>query len=281
MKMNRVFSAALAALLVGPLLAGQAVADPAQDLAAFRDLYQKRFPDIPLAAHKDGAYALDAAKREQWLEMEDFPPYEIAVDDGAELYGEPFPDGGSYDDCLGEGAPAVKQLYPRFDVSAGQVVTLEMALNDCRVKGGLEPLAYEGEEMAALAAYVAMESRGEVFDFVIPDEPGALAAYESGKAFYYTRRGQLNFACSSCHLQNAGMMLRAERLSAAVGHATHWPVYRGKWERVGSLHRRFQECNVQVRAETLDEQSETYRNLEYFLTYMNNGMELNGPASRK
>ena len=279
--MNRIFCAALTALLACPLLAGHAVADPAQDLAAFRDLYQKRFPDIPLAAHKDGAYALDEAKREQWLEMEDFPPYEIAVDDGAELYGETFPGGGSYDECLGEGAPAVKQLYPRFDASAGQVVTLEMALNDCRVKGGLEPLAYEDQEMAALAAYVAMESRGELIDFAIPDEPGALAAYESGKAFYYTRRGQLNFACSSCHLQNAGMMLRAERLSAAIGHATHWPVYRGKWERVGSLHRRFQECNVQVRAEALEEQSETYRNLEYFLTYMNNGMELNGPASRK
>ena len=77
------------------------------------------------------------------------------------------------------------------------------------------------------------------------------------------------------------MMLRAERLSAAIGHATHWPVYRGKWERVGVLHRRFQECNSQVRAEPLPHQSESYRNLEFFLTYMSNGMELNGPASRK
>lgn len=271
----------ITALLVAMVLSAPGWAEPAQDLAAFQKFYQKRFPDIPLGAHKDGAYALDEAKREQWLEMEDFPPYEIAVDDGAELYDEAFPGGGSYADCLDEGAPAVKQLYPRFDSTAGQVETLEQALNQCRLDSGLEPLAYESEEMAALTAYIAMESRGRVFELASPTEPAALAAYESGKQFYYTRRGQLNFACSSCHLQSVGMMLRAERLSAAVGHATHWPVYRGKWQRVGSLHKRFQECNEQVRAEPLDEQSETYRNLEYFLTYMNNGMELNGPASRK
>jgi L-cysteine S-thiosulfotransferase len=282
--MNRISRTAIApimALLVSMLMSAPGWADPDQDLAAFQNFYQKRFPDIPLAAHKDGAYALDEAKRSQWLEMEDFPPYEIAVDDGAELYNEAFPGGGSYGDCLGEGAPAVKQHFPRFDSVTEQVVTLEQALNQCRIEGGLEPLAYAGEEIAALAAYIAMESRGRVFELASPTGPGALAAYENGKQFYYTRRGQLNFACSSCHLQSVGMMLRAERLSAAVGHTTHWPVYRGKWERVGSLHKRFQECNAQVRAEPLDEQSETYRNLEYFLTYMNNGMELNGPASRK
>jgi sulfur-oxidizing protein SoxA len=115
----------------------------------------------------------------------------------------------------------------------------------------------------------------------IPDDPAALAAYEDGKRFYYTRRGQLNFACSNCHVNMAGSMLRAERLSASLGHTTHWPVYRLKWKEVGPLHKRFAECNSQVRAVPLEPQSESYRNLEYFLTYMSNGMALNGPASRK
>ena len=279
--MIRTSCVTLPALLISCLLPLGVAAGPEEDRAAFRAFYEKRFPDVPIDSHKDGAYALDEAKREQWLEMEEFPPYEIAVDDGAALYEQTFPNGGDYSSCLGENAPAVKQLYPRFDAESGQVVTLEQAINACRVAGGLDPLPYEGEEMAALSAYVAMESRDQPVSVVIPDDPAALAAYEAGKQFYYSRRGQLNFACSSCHLQSAGMMLRAERLSAAVGHTTHWPVYRGKWERVGSLHRRFQECNEQVRAEALPEQSEVYRNLEYFLTYMNNGMALNGPATRK
>ncbi len=268
-------------ILILVLGATPAFAGPEEDLAAFRSFYEKRFPQLELQAHKDGAYALDEALREQWLEMEDFPPYEIAVDDGAELYEQGFPNGESYSSCLGEGAPAVRQLYPYFDEASGSVVTLAQVLNTCRVENQLEPLDYESEEIAALMAYIAMESRGRLTVVTIPDDPRALAAYEEGKQFFYERRGQLNFACSSCHLQIAGKMLRADRLSASLGHTTHWPVYRGKWERVGLLHKRFQECNEQVRAEPLAAQSKTYRNLEYFLTYMNNGMELNGPASRK
>ena len=274
----------MARLILGCLLFLPALlswAGPEQDLAALRAIYEKRFPDIPLAEHKDGAYALDASKREQWLEMEEFPPYEIAVDDGADLFDTAFANGSSYADCLGEGAPAVRSQYPYFDKERGEVVTLELALNRCREQAGEAALDWDGEEMAALSAYISMESRGQVVAVEVPDDPRALAAYEDGKRFYYQRRGQLNFSCGSCHVQIAGMMLRAERLSATIGHATHWPVYRGKWQRVGVLHRRFQECNSQVRAEPLEHQSESYRNLEYFLSYMNHGMELNGPASRK
>jgi sulfur-oxidizing protein SoxA len=269
-------SAFLSLLVAAPTFAG-----PKEDLAALQAFYVKRFPGIELQAHKDGAYALDEAKREQWLEMEEFPPYEIAVDDGAELYAKSFPNGKTYADCLGEDAPAIKQEYPRFDLETGTVETLEQVLNSCRVENGLGAFDYLGEDMAAITAYIAMESRGLITSVIVPDDAGAMAAYEAGKRFYYERRGQLNFACSTCHLENVGRMLRAERLSAAIGHTSHWPVYRGKWERVGPLHKRFQECNEQVRAEPFEAQSETYRNLEYFLTFMSNGMVLNGPASRK
>ena len=271
----------LCSVFLSCLVATPTFAGPNEDLAAFQAFYLKRFPQLELQAHQDGAYALDEAKREQWLEMEEFPPYEIAVDDGTELYAETFPNGKSYADCLGENAPAIKQNYPRFDAEKGTVETLEQVLNSCRVENGLPALDYLGEDMAAIMAFIAMESRGLKTNVLIPDDKRAIAAYDAGKQFFYERRGQLNFACSTCHVESAGRMLRAERLSAAIGHTTHWPVYRGKWERVGTLHKRFQECNVQVRAEQFEAQSEIYRNLEYFLTFMSNGMELNGPASRK
>jgi sulfur-oxidizing protein SoxA len=41
------------------------------------------------------------------------------------------------------------------------------------------------------------------------------------------------------------------------------------------------ECNAQVRAKPYEAQSQVYRELEYFLSYMSNGMEMNGPASRR
>ncbi len=269
----------LVALLVVFSVTLPALADPEADRLAFAEFYLSRFPSIELQAHKDGAYALDQAKREQWLEMEDFPPYEIAVDEGELLYARAFDNGESYAACFDQGGSGIKQNYPYFDIERSEVITLEMALNLCREKHGEAPLDYAGELMGNLTAYMAYTSRGNKFAITVP--PEGLSAYEAGKQFFYERRGQLNFACSSCHLQSAGGMLRAEILSASIGHATHWPTYRFKWEQIGGLHKRFIECNEQVGAEGLAQQSPAYRNLEYFLTYMNNGMTLNGPASRK
>lgn len=254
-------------------------ADPEADRQAMNDFYKKRFPAIALSAHKDGAYALDEAKREQWLEMEDFPPYEIAVDEGEVLFSISFANGKNYAGCFENEGLGVKQNFPYFDKEKGEIITLELAINRCREANDETALAYESEEMGAISAYMAFTSRGNTFAIEIPEE--GMQSYEKGKQFFYERRGQLDFACSSCHLDSSGNMLRAEILSVSIGHATHWPTYRFKWEAIGSLHKRFAGCNSQVGAEGLPQQSESYRNLEYFLTYMNNGMELNGPASRK
>ncbi|MBV1931060.1 MAG: sulfur oxidation c-type cytochrome SoxA [Porticoccaceae bacterium] len=256
-----------------------AYGDPTADRQAMRALYQKRFPDIPVEAHKDGVYAFDQDAREQWLELEDFPPYEIAIDEGEELFNTALADGASYSDCFGDGA--VKGQYPYFDENRSEVITLELAINDCRSQHDDQPLAYNGPEIARVAAYIAFLSRDQIIAVAEPTSPAALAAYNDGKRFYSSRKGQLNFACSSCHVQLAGKRLRSERLSASLGHVTHWPAYRLKWQDVGSLHRRFARCNQQVRAEPFAQQSPEYRNLEYFLTYIANGLPLNGPAIRK
>lgn len=273
--MRRVFLFATLLLAVPQVLA-EASAQVVADREAFRGFYQARMPDIPLEAHKDGAYAIDAGKREQWLEMEEFPPYEFSLDDGADLFTTPFAGGGSYGDCFANDG-AVKHLYPRFE--NGEVVTLEMAINRCRVAHDEEPLAWDSEELVLLAAHMAYVSRDETIQIDVP--PSAMAAYEKGKQYYYSRRGQLNFACRNCHMQMFAQKLRSEVLSASLGHVTHWPTYRFKWQELGILHRRFQECNDQVGAEALPLMSETYRNLEFFLTVMSEGMPVNGPALRK
>lgn len=255
-------------------------AGPEEDRTAFVQFFEKRFPSIALEEHVNGAYALDEDKRKQWEALESgFPPYEDAVFDGEALWDESFANGASYSDCFGD-SPAVKQHYPMWDAERGGVVTLELAINNCRESNGEKLLDYTDYAMVALSAYVAFESRDEPIAIEVPDQ-AALAAYEEGKAFYYQRRGQLNFACSSCHLEMAGNKLRSERLSAALGHVTHWPTYRSKWDEVGPLHKRFMECNDQVKAKAFELQSEEYRNLEYFLSYMSNGLPLNGPTTRK
>lgn len=258
-----------------------AFGDPEDDRIAFQSYYQARFPDVPLAEYINGIYAIDANAREQWMQIEEFPPYEFAVENGELLFNRPFNNGSTYGQCFDNQGVGIRQRYPRFDPVRGEVVTLEFAINSCRVKNGESPYAYESDELISLSAYMAWTSRGNTIDIVIPDDPRALAAYEFGKQFYYSKRGQLNFSCSDCHVTSAGLYVRADHLSASLGHPSHFPVYRSKFGKMISLHSRFYGCIRDVGAKPFAEQSIEYRNLEYFLTFMSNGLLVNGPGARK
>jgi sulfur-oxidizing protein SoxA len=93
-------------------------------------------------------------------------------------------------------------------------------------------------------------------------------------------------ACADCHVYSSGKRIRGDILSAALGHTTHFPVWRGKWAKkggngFGTLHRRYGGCNKQVRANPKKAQSEEYRNLEYYHTSMSNGLEYVGTEYRQ
>jgi sulfur-oxidizing protein SoxA len=262
-------------------LPGPASADPESDRAGFRSFFQQRFPDVPAEAWMDGMYAIDEGARQQWQEIEDFPPYEFTVEEGQALFQDPFGDGRSYGDCFPDAGSGIRQRYPRFDSETGEVETLEVAINSCRTRHGEPALPYDSTEMLALTSWIAYASRGRSLAIEVPDDPRALAAYEEGKRFFYTKRGRLNLACVDCHGRYAGAFIRGDHLSASLGHPTHFPVYRLKLGGMVSLHKRFHGCIRDVGAEPFEEQSSEYRRLEYFLTYMSNGLEANGPAVRK
>lgn len=247
-----------------------------KDLKLIQNYFKQRFPDVSFPDFANGVYAVDPIARENWEALEEFPPYEIHIDSGEELWLESEK---LYTSCFPTG-PAVKQLYPQWNDDLQTVVTIPYVINLCREKHNLAPLNYMGEEMNSLVAYIAFESRGKTVSINIPNHQ-ALQAYLLGKKFYFTRRGQLNFACFHCHFDNAGKKLRTESLGPALGQTTGWPTYRNKWGALGPLHKRYIGCNKQVRAAPLSAQSETYRNLEYFHTYMNNGLTINGPSVRR
>jgi sulfur-oxidizing protein SoxA len=268
----------LATLLALPYVA---TATPQQDLKEFQSYYMERFPDTPFEDFANGVYSIDAASREQWEDIEEFAPYELNISNGEDLFGKPFANGKTYASCFDNGGIGIRQNYPFFDTDRGEVITLELAINECRTANAEKPLKWKKGAIANISAYMASTSRGNVFDIKIPDDPRALAAYERGKKHFYTKRGQLNMACADCHKFYAGNMVRADLLSPALGHLTHFPVYRSKWGGLGTAHRRYGGCNKQVRAKPFPAQSEEYRALEYFHTYMSNGLAVNGPGARK
>jgi L-cysteine S-thiosulfotransferase len=283
MRVPLLLQSALAALALAIFIHAAAAADtpdPAGDAKAFRDYFFKKFPKVKLEDFANGPYSMNADMRRQWDEKEQFPPYEFALETGKEMFATPFRNGKTYADCFPNGGIGIRQNYPYFDEREGKVVTLELALNRCREANGEAPYSYLKDEMASLTAYMAFTSRGKPMDIKVPDDPRALAAYEDGKRYFYTRRGQLNFSCASCHVQSPGERIRAEILAPALGIMNALPIYRSEWSGMGTTSRRLVTCNSQTRAVPLDPQSDEFRDLEYFLSYMSNGLPISGPGAR-
>jgi sulfur-oxidizing protein SoxA len=272
----------IAALVIAgarPAAAADSI-DPNADFKAFRDYFTKLFPNVPLNDFVNGPYSMDAELRKQWEAIDDFPPYDFAIDRGKEMFATPFKNGKTYGDCFPDKGIGIRQNYPYFDDKTGEVITLELALNRCREANGEEPYSYVKDEMASLTAYMAFTSRGKPFDIKIPNDPRALAAYQKGEEYFYGRRGQLNFSCASCHVQNPGNHIRTEVLAPALGIVAAMPIYRSEWNGMGTMSRRLVTCNSQVRGVPLEPQDELYRDVEYYLSYMSNGLPISGPGAR-
>ena len=281
MRRSRAVAAVIAMLIAAarPAAAADAI-DPDADFKAFRAYYTKLFPSVPLNDFVNSPYSMDADLRKQWQSIEDFPPYDFAVEKGKEMFATPFGNGKSYGDCFPDKGIGIRQNYPYFDDKTGKVITLELALNRCREANGEAPYSYVKDEMASLTAYMAFTSRGKLFDIKVPNDPRALAAYQNGERYFYTRRGQLNFSCASCHVQNPGNHIRTEVLAPALGIIAGMPIYRSEWNGMGTMSRRLVTCNSQTRAVPLEPQDEDYRDVEYYLTFMANGLPVSGPATR-
>jgi len=131
--------------------------------------------------------------------------------------------------------------------------------------------------MLGMTAVVKNQSRGMPLDVAIDGE--AAPFYAKGAEFYFQRRGSLDMACKHCHIDFPGMKIRAEVLS--YGLPNGFPTYRLKWQKVGSLHRRFRGCNKNIRAQPYKQGSDEYTNLELFLTHRANGTAVETPSVRK
>jgi len=167
--------------------------------------------------------------------------------------------------------------YPSYDVQLNKPLTLDQRINQCRVRHvQAAPLAAESDDLLALSAYVALQSRGVP---VQPDpDPRSQPHRERGAQLYARRMGQLDFSCAQCHDQNAG-----GRLAGAVipqAHPTAYPIYRLEWQGMGSLQRRLRNCMTGVRAEPFAYDSDEFMQLELHLKQRAAGMRSESPGVR-
>ncbi|GKT11703.1 MAG: L-cysteine S-thiosulfotransferase [Thiomicrorhabdus sp.] len=251
--------------------------DPEKDRQQLVDYFKAKNPNITPDEYINGAYIYSADKMAQWEAAEDFPPYLDEIDAGEELYNK---DLAVFTKCFGSDVSKIRVKYPYFDEVAKQVVTLEGDINKCRTDAGLKAYKWKKGALAQVSAYLAYNARGQKINVKIESD-AAKAAYAEGRDFFIKPRGQLNLSCAKCHTYNAGRQARSNTLSASLGHVTHFPVFRAKWKALGTLHRRYEGCQKNMRAKPYKAQSETYRNLEFYQAYTSQGLEINGPGYRE
>ena len=257
-----------------------ASATPEQDRKEVLEYYKNKFPNLKFDDYVNGALALNQDALDQYKSIMEFPPYDSQVDKGKKMWETPFKNGKKYADCYPNGGKNMAGNYPYFDEKLGKVVTYEMSINACRRANGEDEYDYNDmKTMGLLTAYSRSLSDGMKMNVKV-EGAKATEAYEKGKVLFYQRRGQLNFSCASCHVSMVGMTLRTELLSPALGHAVHWPEFRGG-DKVTTLQARYKQCNKNVRVVPFTSGSDEYNNLEYFHSYMSNGLPMQTPVFRK
>lgn len=263
-----------------PVVYADAAATAEAQAKEFRDHVFKRHSDVKREDFIYGVYALNADARFQFEAMNEFPPYEAAIEEGRELYSKPLPNGKSLKDCMGD-AKGLRARYPFFDTETGKVRVLEADLIQCaRALGDEKLFTAKSKQLKSVSAYLSSESRGMKVNVTVPNAE-ALIAFEEGKRHWFKKTGQLNLSCADCHQYNSGQRVRSETISPAVGKTPHFPVWRLKNDGLVTFHGRLYGCVRDTRAKPYKRYSDEYRNLEYFLAFIDNGLEITGPAVRK
>ena len=230
---------------------------------------QKQLPGVAAADYALGAAALDPELRAQ---VEEHAGDSAAVvEEGRKAWTAKFRDGRTLAGCFPNGGRRIAAHYPQYDARLKRVVTLEMAINQCLKTHG-ESLydSADAKTMGTVTAYLRSLSNGQKMAVRVP--AAAEDRFEQGRRLYFTRLGQRNYACASCHVQGAGKNFGNATLSPAVGQATHWPVIRDGAP--VTLQARIRECLELMGAAPFAAGSDELNHLEYFLAYLSNGLPL-------
>ncbi len=236
--------------------------------------------DIPLSERRSG-YELMSRETRKMQDDDATNPGMLWVLDGEALWNRKAGAAGrACSDCHGDARKSMKAVaarYPAFDAALRRPVNLEQRINLCRTeRQKAAPLAFESRELLALTAYVARQSRGLPINIAI--DARSKPFLDAGSEAFHRRQGQLNLACSQCHDDNWGKRLAGSVIPQA--HPTGYPLYRLEWQGLGSLERRLRGCLVGIRAEPYAYGAPEFVDLELYMMWRANGMEIETPAVR-
>jgi L-cysteine S-thiosulfotransferase len=197
---------------------------------------------------------------------------------GRAVWQRKFKDKRSLASCFPNGGRRIAASYPQYDPRLKRVITLETAINQC-LKTHKEELfdAADPETMGLAVAYVRSLADGQKITVRVP--AGAEPKIDEGRRLYFTRLGQRNFACASCHVQAAGKRYADRVLPPLEGQAAHGPlVTNGK---AATMQVRMRECLERMGAAPFPAGSDELNHLEYFITHASNGAVMSTALKRE
>jgi sulfur-oxidizing protein SoxA len=239
---------------------------------------RSRFPSLTPADLAAGSAAFDAERRAEAERMKPAPGGAEAIEAGRRIWTRKFAKGRSLAGCFPNGGRRIAAGYPQYDQRLKRVVTLETAINQCLKTHG-QPLLEPGDPatMGGVIAYLRSLAEGQKVAVRV-GTPEAEQRFEEGRRYYFTRMGQQNYACASCHVQHAGRYFGDTAIPAATGAAVQSPYLRDG--RPETLQMRIRECLERMGAAPFPAGSDELAHLEYFLSYLSNGLAIRPNAWR-
>ena len=272
---------------------GEAEATPETTLKAIQKYYGEIIPAVKGDAFIDGSLNFSKGAKEYYQTWADRmndsfdqpAEYAAAMAVGKKMWETPFANGKTFASCFPNGGKGAAATYPKLDIYK-IVITFERALNECIESNGGKQLAYNDmKTMGALSIHARKLSDGSRVNITVNTD-AEKRAFKSGKDIFYGRFGKAEQACAHCHIQQASKNVRSEQLSPVIGQAAHFPVFRpnrvsGDLD-VVTLQQRYFGCQRNTLVENPIKPGSVESNeLEYFHTYLSNGMPLSTGIFRK
>ncbi len=250
---------------------------PERDRVSLIAAIQKRFPGVPVDEWSHGGASFAPGVAVTPLGGVNATNVNDILAIGKKTWERKFRNGKSLASCFPNGGQRVAATYPQVDTRFNRVVTLEDAINACR-ELHQEPAfsRTDGLSMGALSAYLRSMSVGQKLNVRVQG-PIAAAHYAAGRMWFTKRIGEADLACASCHVSRVGQLHeeggKRIGLSPAVGQVLAWPRVEPGGD-VRLLHGQFQRCMHRAGANPFDIGSVEFRQLEYFLAAVSNGLTI-------
>lgn len=207
-----------------------------------------------------------------------------AVEDGEILFKRKGPTGKSCADCHANPEKDFKHWaasMPRYEPGMKKILGVEEFVGRHGRATTGEGFNMQSPENSALAIYLRYLANGSPISVDVSSAE-AKAAITRAEQLMQTKIGQLNFSCTDCHSPDKGAnkWIRGQWLGESRGQLDHFPTWRTSRSEIWDIRKRFQWCNVAIRANELPPDAPEYDDLELYLANVNKGLPLSVPGIR-